>query len=160
MLFARAAEVAPFRSDRSWSFAVDTDELWSMLTRVDRYPAWWPWLARFHPIGGFQPGARWSCTVSPPLPYEVHFSVLLDDVDPGRSVRARVTGDIDGDALLTLDAHGDTTTARLRSELAPARPALRRVGGAARPLVEWGHDWVLDQGQRQFVEHAAPSPDR
>lgn len=143
-----------FASDRSWSFEQSPEELWERLTDFADYPSWWPWLRRFRPIGGFEPGARWSCTVAPPVPYDVSFTVLLEQVEPMRSVRAKVGGDIEGDALLSLEPDGGGCSARLTSSLAPASRLLRSVGAAARPLVEWSHDWVLDQGQRQFVESA------
>ena len=146
-----------FRSDRSWHFAVSPEELWDCLTVTDDYPQWWPWLRRFRPDGGFRRGARWSCTVSPPLPYDVQFSVLLDEVDPARRVSARVDGDVRGDAVLTVEGDTSGCTARLRSNLAPTNPVLRSFGTVARPLVRWGHDWVLDQGQRQFVDRGLPT---
>lgn len=154
----RRPEVAAFGSDRSWAFELSPDELWDRLTDVGGYRQWWPWLARFQPIGGFQEGARWTCTVTPPLPYDVSFSVLLEQVDPARSVQARVLGDIEGDAHLAIDAVDGGSVARLTSQLAPANPVLRGVGAAARPLVEWGHDWVLDQGRAQFVERGLSAP--
>lgn len=147
-------DATTFRSDRSWTFALAPDALWERMTAVEEYPSWWSWLERFRPIGGFEPGARWSCTVVPPVPYDVSFSLLIDRVEPMREVRARVVGDIRGEATLTLDEVADGCTARLRSQLAPSSPLLRGVGSVARPLVEWSHDWVLDQGQRQFVERA------
>ncbi len=143
--------VTTFESDRSWCFELSPEQLWERLTNVSDYETWWPWLQRFRPIGGFDEGARWACTVSPPVPYDVRFSVLLEDVRPACSVRARVVGDIEGDAELELHPDGDGCSARLRSHLAPANRMLRSVGAAARPLVEWSHDWVLDQGQRQFL---------
>lgn len=148
-----------FRSDRAWAFGLSPDELWPHLVRLEDYRDWWPWLVRFDPIGGFQAGARWDCTVTPPLPYDVRFSVLLDHVEPERVAAARVVGDIRGDATLTLEATDDGCVARLRSDLAPANPLLRGVGVAARPLIEWGHDWVLDQGRAQFVGRALPPED-
>lgn len=142
-----------FVSDRDWTFEVTPDELWSAMVETDRYPSWWPWLRRFDPGEGFETGARWHCEVAPPLPYVVRFSVTLDRIEHGSSARATVDGDVRGDALLTVDDLGDgRSSARLRSRLAPANPVLRNVGRVARPVVEWGHDWVLDQGLRQFVE--------
>ena len=142
-----------FVSDRDWTFEVAPDELWSAMIETDRYPSWWPWLRRFDPGEGFETGARWHCEVAPPLPYVVRFSVTLDRIEHGSSARATVDGDVRGDALLTVeDLGGGRSSARLRSRLAPANPVLRNVGRVARPVVEWGHDWVLDQGLRQFVE--------
>lgn len=86
-----------FDSDRSWDFELTPDVLWARFSSVADYSTWWPWLERFQPVGGFQAGARWACTVSPPLPYLVRFSVLLDEVRPpdrrtlGWSVTSRAT---------------------------------------------------------------------
>ncbi len=145
----------PFTSDRDWAFDVGVDQLWERFTTVEEYPEWWPWLRAFDPVGGFRPGARWRCEVAPPLPYVVRFTVELEHIRPGSQVDAVVTGDVRGRATLTVQATGeDASRARLRSHLAPANPVLRTVGRLARPMVEWGHDWVLDQGLRQFVGHA------
>jgi len=141
-----------FDSNRCWDFPVSAEELWRRLSTVDDYASWWPWLRRFDPGPGFTRGAEWRCEVTPPLPYVVRFTVQLDDVEEGRSVRSTVAGDIRGTARLDLEPSGNGgTRARLVSSLAPAQPVLRVVGRAARPMVEWGHDWVLDQGRRQFV---------
>jgi len=139
-------------SDRDWSFDVDADALWSRLSTVEDYGGWWPWLRSFDPVGGFAVGARWRCEVAPPLPYVVRFTVHLDEIDEGRRAAATVTGDVQGSATLTVhDVGSGGSRARLRSRLAPANPVLRSFGMVARPVVEWGHDWVLDQGRRQFV---------
>ncbi|UDY35174.1 SRPBCC family protein [Dermatobacter hominis] len=155
-----SALVPTFASDRSWHFDVPVEHLWSRVTATDEYARWWPWLADFDPGGGFRTGASWTCTVAPPLPYRIRFRLAIDEVQPARLVRARVTGDIRGEALLTIDAGEGDSVARLRSRLSPANPLLQGFGVTARPLISWGHDWVLDSGQRQFVERAfAPAPD-
>lgn len=145
----------PFLSDRDWAFDVDPDHLWGRIASVDEYARWWPWLRRFDPAGGLSEGAWWRCEVAPPLPYLVRFTVHLDHIEHGREAHATVTGDVRGEATLTVAStvHGGSR-ARLRSRLAPANPLLRSVGRMARPVVEWGHDWVLDQGRRQFVSRA------
>ena len=144
-----------FVSDRDWMFDVGADELWSTMTEIGRYPSWWPWLRHFDPGRGFETAARWRCEVAPPLPYVVRFTVVLDRIEEGSSVHATVDGDVRGLAELHLqDLGGGRSRARLRSRLAPAHPVLRNVGRLARPVVEWGHDWVLDQGRRQFVDRA------
>lgn len=141
-------------SDRRWHFDVDAVELWSQLSDVRQYRRWWPWLRRFDAAGGFCTDACWSCVVAPPLPYVVRFTVRLDHVEPGR-VDATVSGDVRGDASLSVgDGPHGGSDARLRSRLAPADPVLRHAARLAPPLVRWGHDWVLDQGLRQFVERA------
>ena len=144
-----------FPSDRRWEFPVPREALWGALTAIEGYPQWWPWLRRFDPGDGFVRASQWSCVVVPPLPYVVRFRVNLEEVRPLEHVRASVRGDVKGWAELSLEDGDDgASRARLRSELSPSNPILRQFAMLAPPMVRWGHDWVLDQGQRQFVERA------
>jgi uncharacterized protein YndB with AHSA1/START domain len=145
---------APFRSDRSWRFDATGAEVWQRIAATDDYRRWWPWLSRFDPAEGLALGSRWSCEVSPPLPYVVRFEIHIDRIEVGRLIEATVRGDIAGTARLTLEPGASGTRARLVSDLRPTNPLLRAFGVVARPLVERGHDWILDQGRRQFVERA------
>lgn len=148
----------PFESDRAWTFVVPADELWSAIAAVDSYQRWWPWLRTFDAGAGLVAGETWRCVVQPPLPYHVRFSVVLHEIEPNRCADATVEGDVRGWARLTVDDDGAGCRARLESALEPANPFLRRFARVARPLVKWGHDWVLDTGQREFVGRALDSP--
>lgn len=143
-----------FRSHREWVFDSEPDELWDLITRTQDYQAWWPWLRGFETSDGFRQHSRWECQVAPPLPYVVRFAISFDEVQPAERVRTTVSGDVRGVAELKLSSNGGGSVATLSSELAPANVLLRRVASVARPLVEWGHDWVLDTGLRQFLEHS------
>ena len=140
-------------SDRRYAFPVGAERLWATLARVDDYQRWWPWLDEFTP-GAFEPGARWSSAVRPPLPYTVRFDLLVDEVAVGEHIRATVEGDLTGVARLDIIETPFGSEVRLRSLLAPTHPVLRAIAGMARPIATYGHDWVLDTGFRQFTDHA------
>lgn len=144
-------------SDRRYDFAVPSDRLWDTITRVDRYQRWWPWLDEFAP-GPLESGARWRCTVRPPLPYVVRFDLILGDVIEGSHVDAQVQGDLTGLARLDIEDTPAGSALRLRSSLAPANPMLQTVARVARPVATFGHDWVLDTGFRQFTRQAIDDP--
>ena len=137
------------RSDRHYRFDVPRRELWRELTQVDRYRSWWPWLREFDGRA-FVAGERWTCVIRPELPYKLEFVIALDDVADTTSTRARLTGDIDGWAELTLGDDGAGSWLRLRSDLTARSGWARAVGTLAPPLARRGHDWVLDNGIRQF----------
>lgn len=139
-----------FTSDRTWSFEVGLERLWAALTEVEEYRRWWPWLRRFDADGGFTAQSLWTCQVAPPLPYAVDFTVALEHVEPQHGAVATVRGGVTGRAELALSGTSTTSSARLRSWLTPADPIMRRFASLAPPLVQWGHDWVLEQGRRQF----------
>ncbi len=146
------------RSDRRITFGVPPAEVWEALTRTGMYTTWWPWLRRLDAVG-LVAGDVWACHVQPPLPYSLRFTITLDEVVAGRSVRATVAGEIVGSAFVELCAAGGATTVvHFVSDLAPAAGMLRAFAAVARPLVTWGHDWVIDQGIGQFRAGALGAP--
>ncbi len=143
------------RSDRRYRFDVDNETLWTAIESTENYRSWWPWLKRLDAKGLIE-GDRWDCVVQPPLPYALRFTVSLDEVVPGRLAVASVDGEIAGDARLEIDPlpNGDGCEARLVSHLAPMNGMLRTIAKLARPIAQFGHDWVLDTGARQFRARA------
>ena len=118
------------------------------------YTTWWPWLRRLDAVGIVE-GDDWDCHVQPPLPYALRFTITIGEVVEGRSVRATVAGEIVGTARVELSPAGDAATiVHFVSDLAPAGGPLRAFATIARPLVAWGHDWVISQGIRQFRAQA------
>ncbi len=142
------------RSDRRFTFGQPPEQVWGAMARTTEFTRWWPWLRRLE-AEGLVSGDVWSCHIQPPLPYFLRFTISLDEVIPGESARATVAGDITGTAALTLAPTDDGgSEARLVSDLAPASSVLRAFSVVARPLVVWGHDWVLGEGIRQFRDRA------
>lgn len=139
-----------FETDRRYQLPLAPADLWAAVARVDDYQGWWPWLRRFD-ARQLAADEVWSCLVQPPLPYWVRFDVALTEVRPLRLVRASVTGDVVGDALLEISPHPVGTEARLTSSLEPGNGFLRTVARLAAPAIRFGHDWVLDAGARQFI---------
>lgn len=140
-------------SDRRFVLPVPPERVWSALAGTDDYRGWWPWLTAFDATG-LEAGARWRCTVRPPLPYSLRFVIELDDVVRPALVTAVVVGDITGRARVDLGPHTDGAEVRLTSTLAPSNRALAVIATVAGPIVRRGHDWVVDTGARQFARHA------
>lgn len=141
------------RSDRTYRFDVAVDALWDAVRRVHEYRRWWPWLQELDG-GGFDVGDRWDCTVSPPLPYRLRFTIELTHAEPPTRLCGRVSGDIVGEATLVLRATPAGCEAQLRSVLSPGAGSLRVVARVAPWLARYGHDWVLDNGFEQFRARA------
>ncbi len=148
-------------SDRTLRFDRTPEQVWETIGRVDEYRSWWPWLRRFD-AEALREGDRWEATVRPPLPYVLRFAVTLDHARPPSSIRATVSGDIEGHAELSIFPATDATSSdpidgcdvRLVSALDASNQALRTVARLAPWLARFGHDWVLDTGLGQFRQHA------
>ena len=133
-------------------------ELWEALSRTHEYPMWWSWLRVFESPGLVE-GTVARCVVRAPLPYSLRFNVLVDEVVPEELVVARVEGDISGPARLEIAPLSATggSEARLVWEVEVRDRVLRGAAVVARPLMEWGHEWVVANGVNQFRRRALPS---
>jgi uncharacterized protein YndB with AHSA1/START domain len=143
------AALPPFRFDRTWEFPVGPDQLWATLSRTEDFHRWWPWLRGLEGAA-LLPGARAEAVVRAPLPYTLRFTVEVLEVVPQQLVDTRVRGDLDGPARLEVAPREGGSTARLVWEMEVRRPLLRATARVARPAMEWGHDWVVASGIRQF----------
>jgi len=134
----------PIRTDRRTRIDAPPDQVWATLVRVDRYQAWWPWLRSFD-ARALVAGDRWACTVQPPLPYRVRFTIELESIDTCTCVTALVGGDIEGPARIELAPEGAGTVLVLTAELKAARRWLRTLERWAHPVARFGHDQIIDR---------------
>lgn len=144
------------RTDREFRFDVERASAWSAIERTDEYRAWWPWLREFDGTE-LTAGARWICVVKPPLPYRLRFVITLTEVIDGELIRARISGDLTGTAELRLFDDDGGCTLHLDSQLELTHGPLRLVAWLVRPVLAYGHRWVLDTGARQFADRALHS---
>jgi hypothetical protein len=150
-----AARTGAITTVHRYPLPLRSAEVWAQIAEVSSYRAWWPWLRAFE-ASALAEGEEWRCEVQPPVPYAVRFRVAIERVEAPALVRARVLGDVIGEATLTLkDAPaGAGCVATLHSTLAPGNTALQLVSRFAGPVARFGHDWVLDSGARQFIARA------
>lgn len=152
--------IAPFTFDRAYVFTLEPDALWKVLDRTDQYPMWWRWLREFDTDGvsGLHEGMQARCVVRGPLPYSLRFAVRIESLTPGRLVETHVSGDLAGPARLELEPVDGGTSARLVWALEIVDPALRATTRTARPLMEWGHNFVVNRGVRAFRQRLSSGP--
>ena len=150
------ASPAPFTFDRSWEFETSPARLWAVLSDTAAFPRWWPWLRSFEPVS-LEAGARTHCAIGPPLPYVLTVELTVLEVVQESLVDVTVSGDVAGPARLEIEPTATGSTARLVWELEVCRPLLRVAAGVARPVLQWGHEWVVSNGVEQFRRDALQS---
>ena len=153
---------ASFGFDDRWRFPVSRHELWRTLRDTERYQQWWGWLREFD-APALEAGSCAHAVIGPPLPYSLSVQITITDVVPAESISTRVSGDLAGSAALYLaDGSGSTPGTWCEARLVWDLDLHHRVVGPAarllRPLLEWGHRWVVHTGIEQFRHHALPAP--
>ncbi len=149
-----AAPVITYR--RSYRFDLAPDRLWDRIEQFEQFENWWPWLTEFRTEGvGLSAGSVLHGVVTPPLPYRMRLRVELVDCERPHAIDATVSGDLIGDARLRLHHEGDGTSAEVAWTLEMLQPAMRLASKIGGPLLQWGHDRVVEMtvaGFRRRIE--------
>jgi hypothetical protein len=131
--------------DGTFTFSVSVAELWATMVQVDRFSSWWGWLKDFSVEGeGLEPGTVLHGIVVPPLPYRMRLDVVVEECVPERRITALVHGDLEGSARLTFDGGAAATRAHATWTVEMMQRPMRLAAMIAHPLLQWGHDRVVD----------------
>jgi hypothetical protein len=147
-----------FCFERSWTVPLERGALWDAVAETGRYDDWWPWLHDYRPAR-LVAGERAQATIAPPLPYRLRLGLEVSRAEPPARVEAVVSGDLTGVADLRFVPVPDGTEIRLQWEVELTRPGLRAIEPVARPVLRWGHDWIVDQAMRSFLVHHDLEPE-
>ncbi len=143
---------------RDHRFDMEPERLWDRIGEVDQFEGWWPWLSEFRLEGdGLVTGSVLFGAVSPPLPYRMRLRVELVDCQRPYSIDATVGGDLVGVARLRLHPEGVGTRAEVGWTVEMRQPAMRLANRIGRPVLQWGHDRVVEMtvvGFRRRIQRA------
>jgi hypothetical protein len=138
-----AAPVLTYRN--TFGFDLAPEPLWQQIESVEQFERWWPWLTDFRIEGdGLSTGSVLSGTVSPPLPYRMRIRIVLEECERPTAIDAAVDGDLVGDAHLRFRPQGSGTAVEAAWAVEMRQPAMRLASRLGRPLLQWGHDRVVE----------------
>ena len=138
-----AAPVIDYR--HGFQFDLSPEQLWERIEEVDQYERWWPWLSECELEGsGLTQGSVLRGVVSPPLPYRMRLRVELGECVRPHSIDATVGGDLTGVAGLGLRPREGGTWAEVWWHVEMLQPAMRLASRFGHPLLQWGHDRVVE----------------
>ncbi len=153
-----AAPIMNFR--RTYDFAITPDRVWAALQNVEQYERWWPWLGEFGLVGGgpLTTGSILHGVVSPPVPFRMRLTIELVRCVPSRSVDARVHGDLEGEARVRLEPAGNGSHVEVAWDLEMMQRPMRIASRFGHPLLQWGHDQVVQMTVTGFRRHVESVP--
>jgi carbon monoxide dehydrogenase subunit G len=141
---------------RGYRFDLAPGQLWDRIEEVDQFERWWPWLTEFRIEGdGLSAGSVLHGVVTPPLPYRMRLRVELVDCDRPHAIDATIGGDLIGEARLCLRPAAEGTLAEVSWHVEMRQPAMRLASRIGRPVLQWGHDRVVEMtvaGFRRRIE--------
>ena len=139
---------------RTFAFAVGAQRCWTAMTRFDLFSSWWPWLREFSVEGNvLGAGTVLHGIVEPPLPYRMRIDVVVDFCEPARRVGVTVHGDLEGPALLSLEGDDHETLVHAAWTVEMMQTPMRLAARIGHPLLQRGHDHVVDATVDGFRRH-------
>lgn len=140
----------------SFRFDLAPELVWDRLEQVDRYGDWWPWFSGCRLEGdGLSAGSVLRGTVTPPIPYRMVLRIEFVSCARPYVIEAAVDGDLRGDAELRLHPDSGGTRVEVAWTVEMQQPAMRLAARIGRPILQWGHDRVVEMtaaGFRRQIE--------
>ncbi len=135
----------------SFRFPVAPEELWTLVEDPGHFEQWWGWL---HEVECSDPrivsGSVLTGVIDPPVPFAMWTQVVIDEYERLRHITASVTGDIKGAAHLDTSAAAGGTQVEIGWDVEMMQRRMRMAALVARPLLQWGHDRVVEAAVRGF----------
>jgi uncharacterized protein YndB with AHSA1/START domain len=130
---------------REYEFSISPAELWDVIEEVDQFETWWPWLEEFRLEGGsLEKGAVLHGVIAPPVPYRMRVRIELTRCEPPHSIEALIHGDLEGEASLEIRDRGVGSSVDVAWTVEMMQRAMRLADRMAHPLLQWGHDRVVE----------------
>ena len=148
--------VIAYRS--SFRFDASPKQLWDRIEELDQFELWFPWLSDFRFDGdGLSAGTVLNGVVTPPLPYRMQLRIEIDQSERPSSIDATIGGDLTGNAHIRIHPVPDGAMAEVSWSVEMRQPIMRIACRLGRPLLQWGHDRVVEitvANFRQRIEGA------
>jgi hypothetical protein len=130
---------------KSFGFGTSPERLWERIEQFDQFELWFPWLTDFsHDGDGLSAGVVLRGVVTPPLPYRMRLRVELGRSERPSLIDATVDGDLTGDAHLRIRPVPDGAMVEVSWSVEMREPIMRIAWRFGRPLLQWGHDRVVE----------------
>jgi hypothetical protein len=148
-----------FTYRREFDFGLPPPELWERLEHLNEFEGSWPWLQELRLEGEpLVAGSVLHGVVVPPLPYRMRLRVELTRCESPSLVEAVIQGDLVGQARLVLRPDRTGSRVEVAWTVEMMQRPMRVASRFGRPLLQWGHDRVIEMtvaGFRRRLEGSA-----
>ena len=148
-----------------WDVAAAREAVFSALADARTYPVWWrPVYIDVESDGPAELGKESRQHFKGRLPYHLNTRSVITQLDPPRTITAKVDGDLRGTGTWTLEPIATGTHVRFDWQVHADRRLLRALTPLLRPLLRWNHNWAIARAMeglepfaQQLASDAAPA---
>lgn len=133
----------------TWKFDAPIDQVYDRLLAVEQWPQWWKGVTRVQTLEQGDPdglGALHRYVWRSKLPYSLSFDMRVVKLERPYRIEGQADGELAGSGIWTLSEAEGVTTAQYRWDVRTTKAWMNLFTPIARPLFEWNHDVVMQQG--------------
>lgn len=143
------ASMNRFHLVTEWHLNVPLDRVWDTLLDAPQWPTWWRGIRSVERVADGDPSGvgmrlrqRWRSL----LPVTLTLDLEIVEVEPGRRLVGRASGDLAGTCTFQFEGAGDTTVVRFVMDISPTRRWMNLPVPFAGRIAELNFDAVMRQG--------------
>ncbi|MBT1156078.1 SRPBCC family protein [Aminobacter anthyllidis] len=149
-----------FHFDEVWEIpGALPQQVWDVLADATLLPKWWgdvyKNVEKLTSHDKPAVGAKVRARARGFLPYELNFILEAVELEPGKVVAVRTSGDFDGLWRAVLTPAGTGTHVALTWQVIVERPILRLLSPLLRPAFAWNHRWTTPRGEAGLRRYLA-----
>ncbi|MFQ3616594.1 MAG: SRPBCC family protein [Cyanobacteriota bacterium] len=139
-----------------WQFAAPIERVWNALIQTKDWPTWWQAVQsvedlELDDLGGIGQVSRFVWKM--PLGYTLAFDTQVVQLQPPTLMEAIAKGDVEGRGLWELSPMPEGCQVRYTWTVRTSGRWMNWAARLARPLLEWNHNAVMNQGGRGLANH-------
>ena len=135
--------------DTLWPVAAEPEAVWSVLTAVEAWPAWWQGVLAAERLANGDPGGlgrRYRTTWRGRLPYVLTFETETTRIERPALIESRARGPLQGTGIWRLRPDGAATRVHDRRAVCTTPSWMNALAPLARPVFRWNHDAIMRWG--------------
>lgn len=132
-----------------WRLTAPIDKVWNAIYEVEDWPSWWKGVesvAVLEPGDANGIGTLRRYTWKSKLPYRLIFQMRTTRVEPPHRLDGVAEGELEGSGRWELASVEKGTVVRYTWRVRTTKAWMNLLTPIARPLFEWNHDVVMQQG--------------
>nr|WP_284506678.1 SRPBCC family protein [Caballeronia sp. GAWG1-5s-s] len=132
-----------------WKIGAPIQAVWDAVHDPAAWPQWWTCVERVSEVESGAAdgvGALHRYVWRGRLPYRVRFDMRVTQVKPLVLLEGVASGDVEGIGRWTFSSSDELTAVRYEWRVRTGRGWMNLLAPVARPLFEWNHDYVMQQG--------------
>lgn len=135
-----------------WSLPAEPSQVWPYIVDGKAYPEWWGMVydkvESLNELTNEQVGAKAAVTAHGRLPYHIHFTSEITQVEAPALLSLKAYGDLIGNGTWRLTPTSEGTQVTFEWIVEADKPILRLLSPLVKPMLEDNHRWTMHEGEK------------